>query len=692
MPNFAEYNGQIIEPKHIYKFNIDKQSEFKCYTCDGKLSFRQSTRNGDKDYMEHFFHPNTKKGTHIECEKPLNEIKNRNSEWHDTLSSRIKQNNREKVRKKESGGKHIVDAFDPILNRGIEFQHSQISVEDIESRDSTTNLDWIFDVTKQYIRKINIGKYAICEIPHDNWEKAVKKCKNDVFLYTKYKEWLWFKTSRSHFRIEVEGVTRNVWVCRVITFEELLEKTCLKNIITPEGFLYFKTKELDIECSEIAYARCKRSMKFLDNVHRKYINKHKFKKNEILAIKSVAGSGKTTTLLNLAKTHSSKKILYIAFNKSLIEDIKIKISEQNINNLVPKTFDSLMREVFVYKQKVHPNIINLRVQTISDVIPWFNGKPWKVKSAYVSYFNKFCKQLEFDDIKKFSKRGLSPGKARPLLNSMWDKILNNEFFTFDSIRKIVQINHWCKDYIDNKYHMIFIDEAQDFDEIMLELLLNDTTIPKVFVGDPLQAIYQWRGCINAFDKLPDSSLIIEFYSTFRIGNPACEEIRKKFDNCWMISRNENETIIKNETLESNYVYLFRTWRCLLETAQDTENVWINNYDNQIEYIKKLHKKLQISDLTKEEKDGFSDDLPGFLINLTFGDLTMLINQIDENLVSKEESSCQMYTIHSYKGLENDTIRIYNDINIQEEQNLYYVALTRGMKEIILDKNEEPMDL
>ena len=45
---------------------------------------------------------------------------------------------------------------------------------------------------------------------------------------------------------------------------------------------------------------------------------------------------------------------------------------------------------------------------------------------------------------------------------------------------------------------------------------------------------------------------------------------------------------------------------------------------------------------------------------------------------------EMYTIHSYKGLESDIIRIYNDIDIKKEQNLYYVALTRGMKQIIMD--------
>ena len=43
--------------------------------------------------------------------------------------------------------------------------------------------------------------------------------------------------------------------------------------------------------------------------------------------------------------------------------------------------------------------------------------------------------------------------------------------------------------------MIFIDESQDFDSVMLKILLDDTNIPKLFVGDTKQAIYEWKGCI-----------------------------------------------------------------------------------------------------------------------------------------------------------------------------------------------------
>ena len=57
----------------------------------------------------------------------------------------------------------------------------------------------------------------------------------------------------------------------------------------------------------------------------------------------------------------------------------------------------------------------------------------------------------------------------------------------------------------------------------------------------MQSIYKWRGSVNAFKRMPENSLIVEFYSTFRIGDPACDEISRKFKKCWMISKSKNNT-------------------------------------------------------------------------------------------------------------------------------------------------------
>ena len=539
-------------------------------------------------------------------------------------------------------------------------------------------MDILLDLSNNYIRKVNIGKFAICEAIELIVFNDEHNNERNIYIKTMYNEYLNIKNKKI-FKIESEGVVRDMYLGKVITYEELLKTTTLtKEIINHDS------NKPHIQVVSVIYARCVHSMTFLDKIYRDYLYKHKFMKNDIIAVKSVAGSGKTTTLLELSKIHSSKKILYIAFNKSLISEVRDKISAQKISNLIPYTFDALMRDVFISKTNLEDiDIIDLKPQNLPDVVEWFEKKPYKLKNYFIKNFNKFCNQTKYSNMKTYCEKVL--GGDKNLLNTMWQKTLSYKLITFDSIRKLVEINHWSKDYLDKKYDMIFIDESQDFDSTMLKILLEDTTIPKLFVGDTRQAIYEWKGSINAFDKLPPNSLILEFYSTFRVGNPACDEIREKFDNCWMISKSNNITHIRYDVVPTEkYVYLFRNWRGLILSAQNLQNIWINNFESQINYIKSLHSKLQNGYLESDELDEFSDDLPKFLLKLSAEELEKLITNMEKNIVNKKDCSIELYTIHTYKGLESDYVRIYNDIDTKNEKNLHYVALTRGIREIIID--------
>jgi hypothetical protein len=684
MPDIAVLDNKIITPLDIYKFNINKSSPFICFTCDKALHFRQS-RNADNNYTEHFYHPNTIKDTHIDCEKNTLERIRDNDTWHNKLSSLILEENREVIRKNDVI-KHIVDAYDSLNDMGIEFQNSHISVEAIQSRDATTHLDWIFNVENQYIRKVEIGNRIVCEIPHDNWEKAVKAVKNSVYLYTGYNEFILLE-DRESYHIEIENKRRNVWIGKPCSFQKIHDETCLQNMLTEEGLAYFQGINKEIEKVRIIYARCKKSMFLLDNIHRRYVNRHVFQNNEVLAIKSVAGSGKTTTLLELSKIHNTKKILYLAFNKALIRDIGVKVRSQNIKNLFPCTFHSLIREAYVSVKNREPDITELKPQTIHNIIQWFKGKPFAIRKQYVDLFMKFCANPTYSTVDEFTMK--VHGRDIPLLRSLWSKVQLNNLITFESMLKLSLINRWLKGYIDKKYDMIMIDETQDFDIMMLTMLLNDTTIPKIFVGDPKQSIYQWRGCINAFNYLPKTALVIEFYSTFRVGDPACEIIRKKFKDCWMISKSNHNTILTNDILtikDEKYTYLFRTWKHLLGRAQTIKNIWICNYEEQVEKMRKLHTILSTFGGNVDEEE-FSDDLPKFLRSITKEELEKIISTIECKLTSKSEAKVKFYTVHAYKGLEDDNVRIANDNEEkgqEEGDNIYYVALTRGMKNIIED--------
>ena len=510
-----------------------------------------------------------------------------------------------------------------------------------------------------FVRKVICGNFSICETHI-----------TDTFTPTPYDEWIWLR-DKTIYNVRVEGVERRVYICELISYDEVL-------LLSKRDDLMFTPTGTHVPTVEIISGRCVPSMNLLDSKHRDYVNTLKMGDGDILAIKSVAGSGKTTTLLKLADVHKNKRILYLAFNKSLIDEIKRKAPK----NLHPRTFDSLLYNMMDPKPD---NIMDIKPHTISKLVPFLANKPWKMREKYAYGFDNFCNQIQHDTIETYVKHKF--GKPEKILHILWEDAVKRKFHSFGTIRKMCQVGHLCKGLIDKSYDMIFIDESQDFDPLMLSILLRDTTIPKIFVGDPMQAIYQWRGAINAFDKLPPQTKIIEFYTTFRVGEPACSEIRKKFRNCWMIPGKSNRTkILTDGTPDTKYTYLFRSWRGLFETARETPKVWINNFENQSRLMKQLSEKLKKFKLSEDEKAQFSDDLPQFLLSLGQGELERMIGDIERNIVSKEDCMCEMYTIHSYKGLEADIIKIHSDVDFDNEENLRYVALTRG-KTIVIEKEE-----
>lgn len=571
-------------------------------------------------------------------------------------------------------------------NLNITFQNQSNFVENTET-------DWIFDVRETYVRKVKVGYFAICEVI-DELKEIIPKCKKNVFLYTNFKQWLWLKRYPNEYDIEVEGERKTVWICKILEFEQFLKMIKFEGEFSKQAEQYFSSPE-DIKMVKIICGRCTPSMKWLDGVNRRYLKRHKFSQNEIVAIQAVAGSGKTTTLLELAEVHKKKKILYLAFNKALIGEIRGKLYHKKIRNVTCCTFDSLMRDIFIKKSGVENDnmtIMDLKPQTIGSVIPWLAKKPWNMKKHYCQWFAKFCKQVEHDSIYDFIRANFQKQK-KTMLIMLWERVMKNQFFTFDSIRKVVEVKHWARGYLDDNYDMVFFDEAQDCDPLMLKMLLTDTTIPKIFVGDPKQAIYEWRGAINAFDKLPEHTFVIEFYKTFRMGNPACKELCEDFDDLWMVSGVKRKTYMYEDAEpQAKYVYLFRSWKRLLTAARQIKNVWINKFDQQVAFMKRLHNKLKISKLSEEEMAGFADDLPSFLLKLSERELNDLISGIEKNLVRNQDlAECMMYTVHAYKGLEHDIIRICDDVNIEDEENIYYVAATRGRKQIIFDVPEVYFD-
>jgi hypothetical protein len=159
-----------------------------------------------------------------------------------------------------------------------------------------------------------------------------------------------------------------------------------------------------------------------------------------------------------------------------------------------------------------------------------------------------------------------------------------------------------------------------------------------------------------------------------------------FKDCWMISKaSSGSTNFSTIEASDKYVYLFRSWKQLLTTARALSGAWIAGFDQKIVQMRRLHEKLQVIKGDLVDVDNAEDDLPAFLRSISKEELEALIEDIEAHTVPKDKAFYKLYTVHAYKGLEEDIVRVANDVLIKEEPNLYYVAVTRGKRKIIMDE-------
>jgi hypothetical protein len=92
-------------------------------------------------------------------------------------------------------------------------------------------------------------------------------------------------------------------------------------------------------------------------------------------VDAVAGSGKSTTVLHVAHTFSSKRILQLTYNASLRQELKEKVREENISNLEVHTYHSFA--VKYYSPEAFTDF-GLRKILLHNVSPPFSIPPYDI--------------------------------------------------------------------------------------------------------------------------------------------------------------------------------------------------------------------------------------------------------------------------------------------------------------------------
>lgn len=441
-------------------------------------------------------------------------------------------------------------------------------------------------------------------------------------------------------------------------------------------------------------------------------------KESVILIKAYAGTGKTTTLVEFSKIHSDKRILYIAFNNSVVESAKRKFP----SNVFVSTLHSLAYKDFgrQFAEKLNKP---LKVSNILSALNLARNKHnveiSKVILETVNSFNNssYLNLKEAVPLNtKFNKRMLED-----YFETIWFEMINptNKFpITHDTYLKLFHLS----DPVLN-YDYILFDEAQDANPVIVDLILNqirkiNTKI--VVVGDNHQSIYSFRNSINSLNKFNHRK---EYYlnKSFRFGANIAAYVNSilkvlKGEKIDLIGSEHEDFIVEGFTKDEKFTIISRTNACLfLQAIYAVEN---NKKINFITGFKKYNfynvldldflaqgKLSKINDLSIRDYGSYSNFLNEVeitqdkellflkgIVNKYKGRLEEIFNKIEASIVCEKDADVILTTAHKSKGLQFDNVYLCNDFSlfidneeniimknwVEEEINILYVAASRAV--------------
>ncbi len=264
-----------------------------------------------------------------------------------------------------------------------------------------------------------------------------------------------------------------------------------------------------------------------------------------LKVNALAGSGKTSTLQLMAEHHKGKGI-YLAFNKTIAEEA----AKQFPARVKARTSHSLAYSAIAKKGfSTHQLTAKLNANAIVQCL--------QLKSLSLSSKNNLsARQLAFmasETIRQFTQSEVSQISAPmvPLLGAF--QTLSSAFqLQLQQAVSVIAENLWQRmiDPLDESVPLghdgyfkywtltappiqadyLMLDEAQDSNPALLKVL-QQQSCQVVYVGDRYQQIYQWRGAINAMEKIQTQAQVM-LSQSFRFGTAIAEhatQILQLFD-------------------------------------------------------------------------------------------------------------------------------------------------------------------
>lgn len=463
-----------------------------------------------------------------------------------------------------------------------------------------------------------------------------------------------------------------------------------------------------------------------------------------IVISATAGSGKSTTIIECCRrTPPTKRVLFMAFNKSIADELKTKVPERiDVNTFHSKGLRVLYSN-FKFQLKINEN----KCFQICKKILRFDRNdevPFKQQTRYLFFLQEIWSQIRINLLVDYENDipNICLDKDFDFYDRMIQDIKDIESYWHKDMRHIDGNKEFQMDFTDMlyipyilvdeeefpKYDVVFIDETQDQNVLQRELTLRFVK-PRfgrlISVGDEKQCIYSFTGSsVNNFKLLQNlpNTVTLPLDITYRCAKNIVKEAQTVFSTGIEASSNAIEGIVrKGDITEAqtgdfilcrNNLPLVEVFIKLLEQGKKST---IKGKDFGEALCRLLEKIKNIEDLNilMEEKldslmkKGLSYNTA--LMNPAYISLVEKcvilkrlysiwksveeLNDRIKKIYTEDVEDIILSTIHKSKGLESDRVFFLNpdlipSTYVKSQEALYsewclkFVAITRARKELI----------
>lgn len=278
-----------------------------------------------------------------------------------------------------------------------------------------------------------------------------------------------------------------------------------------------------------------------------------------LKIIAVAGSGKTHTLVELARAQAKlgRSGVYLAFNKHAADEAKPRLANTTTRTM---TIHALAMRAMRRAGRISDNVTSFNARQVADerflarfgIRSAAGWSEYRLAATMLRTMTNFCasKQRRVtedharaaiidhvgDPQALVSAKALARAKRAleayttvlaQAAQAFYDEQTEMGTHSHDTYLKAFSLDESLVRgaFADDDY--IAVDEAQDCNPVQL-VVLAKSGLSVVAVGDPQQAIYGWRGATDALDIIPGETCTLS--RSFRFGEDIANRSNAIFDS------------------------------------------------------------------------------------------------------------------------------------------------------------------